>query len=855
MSSRIRRFLLLIMLICTLVVITIQGQSAAKASVTVNAPVNPNLILQDEFQGWGTSLAWWADVVGGWSEPERSQLMNYLFTDSFTLNSQTVQGINLNIVRYNLGASEPGVTYQVVDPHLPPRNGAWIDSLIQANGTYDWTVDENQRWVLENSAQLGADTFEIFANSPPWWMTYSGHPAGRYRKTSIEGCSHTNLNPIYHDDFAEYLATVVDRFATVGVNGTGSTKITFKTIEPFNEPSNGWWCWGNNQEGTYMSASDQSSVILEIQSSLDSRNLDTEIAATDSNNYDLVATEYNALSAAARAELDQINAHGYAGSDPEPIQKHVAANDMRFWQSEWGPADWGGYSINSELEAALELATRVNNDLSYVKANGWLYWQAVEDNTRGDGPGFWGLIQAPLDGSAQTYDIQKQFYTLGQYSKFIRPGYLIIDAGNGKTVAAFDPDNDKLVLVTYNDTSESLPMSFDLSRFTTTGASAQVWRTSSTENLAQLSSIAISNGLLNATVPSNSVTTFVVSNVSYNAAGTTAEIINDSDSAFTYSGTWSDTGYSGGGTGAYGLWNQDEHSSQSTNATASYPFYGTNVHLFATIADSSGKIAVSIDGGPETIVNLYNSVRLDGVLVWSSPNLSAGRHTLQLRITGQSGASGGGVWGNVDRLVIENSGWTYCASEGQTCSFTGTAEIRYGTDGIYTRGVHTDGVSCNNATFGDSAPGNFKYCYYRNVSTTSLVPLHSHKCAGVSASSTSDGADILQWACIGVNDQAWVLDEQTNGYHLKPSHATNKCMDVSGASSSDGANVLQWSCGTGSNQEWDFVYVRDGFYQLRPNHTSGMCLAVANESTANGATLEQWTCNEYANQLWELNVP
>ncbi|NRQ32412.1 hypothetical protein HII36_11255 [Nonomuraea sp. NN258] len=825
----------------------------AQAATTIVAPVNPSLVNVDEFQGFGTSLAWWADVVGGWSEPQRSQLIDYLFTDRFTVNGQTVQGINLSSVRYNLGASEPGVTYPVVDPHLPPRNGAWIDSLIRPDGSYDWTADANQRWVLAETARRGIGSFELFANSPPWFMTHSGHPAGRYSHNSPQGCSHSNLRPDYQDDFAAYLATVSQRFATVGVNGAGSPKVTFKTIEPFNEPSNGWWCWGNNQEGTFLPASEQSSVILNLRSALDSRGLGTEIAATDSNNYWLVAAEYDALSPAARAELDQINAHGYAGSDAEPIRDRVEAQDMRFWQSEWGPAGWGGYDITSEMDAALELATRVTNDLTYVKANAWQYWQAIEDSSRGDGPGFWGLIQAPLNGSAQTYDIQKQFHVLGQYSKFIRPGDLVIDSGNGKTVAAYDPVGRKLVLVTYNDTSQALPLSFDLSRFTTTGATAQVWRTSPTEDLAQLPSVTVGS-TLSASVPPSAVTTHVISNVVANSAGTTAEIVNDSAGGFAYSGNWSDNGYSGGAIGAYGLWDQDEHSSQTAGATATYPFHGTRIALSGTLAPTSGKIAVSIDGGAETTLNLHHPVRVDGAHLWSSPALTAGRHTLRVRILGEAGAPGGGTWGNIDRVVVENSAWTPCASDGQQCSFTGTAEVRYGAHGVHHRGVFTGGVACGTATFGDPIAG-AKSCFYRNVTTAALTAKHSKKCAGVGDSSQTAGAPVIQWSCTGVNDQKWTLEQAGSGYRLKPVHAPGLCMDVSGASTAAGAAVIQWTCGTAPNQQWRFVPAQDGFYRLTPLHADGMCLDVGSAAGNDGASIAQYTCNGYPNQLWSLGAP
>lgn len=34
---------------------------------------------QQSFEGWGTSLCWWANVVGGFPEPLRSQLVDLVF--------------------------------------------------------------------------------------------------------------------------------------------------------------------------------------------------------------------------------------------------------------------------------------------------------------------------------------------------------------------------------------------------------------------------------------------------------------------------------------------------------------------------------------------------------------------------------------------------------------------------------------------------------------------------------------------------------------------------------------------------------------------------------------------------------
>jgi len=59
--------------------------------------------------------------------------------------------------------------------------------------------------------------------------------------------------------------------------------------------------------------------------------------------------------------------------------------------------------------------------------------------------------------------------------------------------------------------------------------------------------------------------------------------------------------------------------------------------------------------------------------------------------------------------------FTTCASEGGTCSFSGTREVRYGTATIYTSKVLTGPVACNNTTFGDPAHGQVKSCSYSSV--------------------------------------------------------------------------------------------------------------------------------------------
>ena len=56
-------------------------------------------------------------------------------------------------------------------------------------------------------------------------------------------------------------------------------------------------------------------------------------------------------------------------------------------------------------------------------------------------------------------------------------------------------------------------------------------------------------------------------------------------------------------------------------------------------------------------------------------------------------------------------GWTICASEGGTCSFSGPRTVRFGVPGSYYR-TDTDGpISCTHTTFG-AAPGAGRHCEY-----------------------------------------------------------------------------------------------------------------------------------------------
>lgn len=62
--------------------------------------------------------------------------------------------------------------------------------------------------------------------------------------------------------------------------------------------------------------------------------------------------------------------------------------------------------------------------------------------------------------------------------------------------------------------------------------------------------------------------------------------------------------------------------------------------------------------------------------------------------------------------AADTTTWTPCATEGGTCTFSGTRQVRYGNNGTYFTKSATGSIACTNAVFGDPLPTLAKSCSY-----------------------------------------------------------------------------------------------------------------------------------------------
>lgn len=98
--------------------------------------------------------------------------------------------------------------------------------------------------------------------------------------------------------------------------------------------------------------------------------------------------------------------------------------------------------------------------------------------------------------------------------------------------------------------------------------------------------------------------------------------------------------------------------SNVSGSTVTVPFTGTKVELYTAKAAHHGIVAVSIDNGPETNVDLYSAARQNYVMVYGSAALTSGNHTIRLRVTGAKNAAATGTYAVIDYLKVYTAATT-----------------------------------------------------------------------------------------------------------------------------------------------------------------------------------------------------
>lgn len=446
-----------------------------------------------EWDGWGTSLCWWANYLG-YSEKLVDEVAKAIFNPG--------EGLGLNIVRYNIGGGD-----DPLHDHITRLDSA-MPGYMNPDGTYNWDADKNQMNVLKAAVREGVDNVEAFSNSAPYFMTISGCSSGN------EDASKDNLKPDMNEEFADYLTTVVEHLEK-------EEGIDIDSISPMNEPHTSYWgAMSPKQEGMHVEMGESQSEMIEaLRKSMDEKGIDAILAATEETSINTAIESLAALSDEAKAAVDRVNVHTYSGNKREELREAVKAAGKGFWMSEVDGTFTAGTNAGY-MNAALGLAHRINIDVNQMMPTAWVVWQAIdshkksgtiyETNSTDDRTtGFWGIAFANHDTEEITRT--KKYYGFGQYTRYIREGDTIIsNSDGGNTLAAYNKNTGKIVIVASNTLAKSQTVTYDLSDFSEVAEDVRVIRTSPNESWAEAEPLTTENKSLTVSLAPNSITTFVI---------------------------------------------------------------------------------------------------------------------------------------------------------------------------------------------------------------------------------------------------------------------------------------------------------------------------------------------------------
>ncbi len=445
--------------------------------------------LNDEkqtIQNFGSSDGWNTQRIGKyWPLEKKEKLAELLFSNEKDADGNP-KGIGLSAWRFNIGAgtAEQGEASRISSERRR------TEGFLNNDGSYNWDKQIGQQWFLKKAAlDYRINHIIGWQNSPP--VQYTKNNLGfRDYGTPME----TILKQEHFDDFARFLADVTEHFYSIGIH--------FDYISPLNEPQYNWSPSESggtvSQEGTPWTNQEIYDVVVAIDNEFSSRNIDTKLFITEagsihyhtsgtghaSNQLYKFWNPYSSLSLVGKSSFANIvSYHSYwkdSGTElidqRQDFYERLQALDIvpEAWQTEYSLLGTGyreGYSDDyklTEMECALALSKVIITDLNVTNTTGWQWWSTFGLGKH-SGEARFCLIEAFTkdDNSDGDYHLNKLFYSLGNFSHFIRPGMRRLGTSRSDNLTAFEEtsdimftaytneEEDKLVVVAVNLTNQT----------------------------------------------------------------------------------------------------------------------------------------------------------------------------------------------------------------------------------------------------------------------------------------------------------------------------------------------------------------------------------------------------------------
>ncbi|MDR1869265.1 MAG: hypothetical protein LBQ82_04695 [Treponema sp.] len=366
----------------------------------------------------------------------------------------------------NLGGDGPEKLVVMSAPWTPPNNRVtqWKEDVAgvndRINGKINWNLPDVWGRLKKDKYEDYADLLADYAKN---FESNMGHPLS-ILSIQNEPNYKVNYESAYWSgtDLRDFIKIMEQRFPKKGVSfGEGGIGIMMPEYENFGVNYN--------------------SMIKPSIDDPDSEKIITHIALH----------QYNGA----------YDSSPYAGSKAFP---EIIETGKRFWQTEVsgsGPQLPAGTGIDN----ALYYARMIHFDMTMAQTNAFLYWWLWTGRADDNFPG--SLIQV-LDGD--TVITAQRLFAMGQYSRFIRPGWYRIDCDTSPSHSVYssayrNPKTDEIAIVIINNkmTADSVSLNLSGAEF----SQLDIWRTSEKEKLSSVGRQKVSRNTANVSLPPKSVTT------------------------------------------------------------------------------------------------------------------------------------------------------------------------------------------------------------------------------------------------------------------------------------------------------------------------------------------------------------
>ena len=367
---------------------------------------------QQTMEGFGASGAWWAQVVGGWTQTDDDSGLP-VYERIAQLLYDKEKGIGMTCYRHNLGGGSQNSKSSVF-----PQTCRMAECHLKNDGTYDWSRDENAVRMLLSCVKNGCEEVVLFCNSPPEKYTKNG-------KSCLDRAGQTNLSRKNFAAFADYCVTVTKHFLSLGV--------PVRFVSPVNEPV---WVWTdkNGQEGCHYRPWQVRQLLRVCADKFREANIGVLLSGAENGDIRWFNKTYTRIMLGdkkIKAASDGVDVHSYFL--PSGIRlgiinrlfddRLVFLRRYRKWLDRHYPTDkvrvseWthmqGGRDYG--MDSALVQAQTMLDDICILRACAWQNWIAVSNVDYCD-----GLLYIDLDKPG--FEFTKRYYAFGNFSKYVPVG-------------------------------------------------------------------------------------------------------------------------------------------------------------------------------------------------------------------------------------------------------------------------------------------------------------------------------------------------------------------------------------------------------------------------------------------------